>query len=107
MYNGEQRTWPTGSAFADCVYAVPAYQCWPEKPCEALVFVQFGSAGNDWNQGDVKQAAGETKKAGGDAVVLPRGYDPSPKTTATRDQLGICGTQSVAVVVNWKWNAAC
>ena len=102
-YQGEQRAWPTGTSFTDGVFAVPVYRGWPEKSYEVLGFVKFSNSNIDWNQGDLKQAAGEAKKAGGDAIILmPKGVDPSPTAVATREQLGIGASQTVALVVKWK-----
>lgn len=64
---------------------------------------KFSNSNIDWNQGDLKQAAGEAKRAGGDAIILmPKGADPSPTAVATRQQLGLDASQTVAVVVKWK-----
>lgn len=102
-FNGEQKPWPTGSTFTDRVCAVPVYRGWPEKQYEVLGSVQFNKPGIDWNDGDIKDAAGLAKKAGGDAIILmPKGVDPSPTAGSTREQLGIVGNETVAIVVKWK-----
>lgn len=102
-FSGEQRSWPSGNAFTEGAYAVPAYRGWPEKPYDVVGLVQFDQPGIDWNKGDMKQAAELARRAGGDAIiVLPRGYDPSQTTSALRQQLGISGSETVALVVKWK-----
>lgn len=102
-FNGEQKPWPTGSSFTDAVFDVPVYRGLPERPYEILGSVQFNQRGIDWNQGDIKQATALARKAGGDAILLmPRGADPSPTASSIRQQLGITGSETVAVVVKWK-----
>ncbi|HRZ36565.1 MAG TPA: hypothetical protein P5534_09375 [Candidatus Paceibacterota bacterium] len=102
-YQGEQRAWPTGNAFADGVFAVPVYHGWPEKPYAVLGCIQFANPNIDWNRGDIKMAARQAKEAGGDAVVLiPKASDASPTDAAARQELGIGGTHTTAVVLKWK-----
>lgn len=102
-YSGAQRSWPGGTAFNTGDYAIPVYAGWPEKPYEVLGFVQFDQAGVDWNRGDIKQAAVKARDAGGDALILmPKGSDPSPTVSETRQQLGITGSETVGMVVKWK-----
>lgn len=103
QYQGQQRAWPTGSTLTSGVYDVAVYRGWPEKPYEVLGFIQFDTANIDWNEGDAKQAAKQAAAAGGNAIIiLPRGGDPSPTTAAMRQDLGLAGDRSVAVVVKWK-----
>ncbi len=102
-FSGEQKSWPTGNAFTEGAYAVPVYRGWPEKPYDVIGLVQFNQPGIDWNKGDEKQAAELARRAGGDAIILlPKGYDPSPTTSALRQQLGITGQETVALAVKWK-----
>jgi hypothetical protein len=102
-YAGDQTAWPAGSSFSDKVYAVPVFRGWPERPYEVLGVVQFNNPNIDWNEGDVKQAAGQAKAAGGEAIILmPKGTESSPTSAALRTRLGITGGQTVAVVLKWK-----
>lgn len=102
-YEGQSRSWPTGNAFTDGDFAVPVYRGWPEKPYDVIGTVKFDHAGIDWNRGDLEVAARTAKQAGGDAVILvPRGADPSPTATNTREQLGIPAGETAGVVIRWK-----
>jgi ADP-heptose:LPS heptosyltransferase len=102
-FKGEERAWPTSPAFATATYEVPVYRSWPEKPYIVIGHLQFKNPETDWNEGDVREAAQMAKKQGGDAIiVLPKRSDPSPTVSQSRQQMGIEGNQSAAVVLKWK-----
>ncbi len=102
-YNGEQKAWPTGSAFSDQVVELPVYRGWPEKPYEVLGYIEFDKADIEWNDGDIKQAATMAKELGGEAVlVIRKGEAPSQNLTSLRNDIGMDGSRTAVVVLRWK-----
>jgi hypothetical protein len=103
QYNGQTKTWPTGSSFTDKVYDLPVFRGWPEKPYDVLGYVEFSNPNIDWNEGDIKQAARKAKTMGGDALLILNNRDGSlPTVDKVRKDLGISGSQTVAAVLKWK-----
>jgi hypothetical protein len=102
-YNGQQKAWPTGASFSDQVYAVPVFRGWPEKDYTVLGYVQFDNANINWNRGDIEQASKKAKQMGGDAIImLPKSDATSQKLTQLRNDVGIDGSRTVALVLKWK-----
>ncbi len=102
-YQGEQKAWPTGTAFSDKVYAVPVFRGWPEKPYDILGRIEFSSPGVDWNEGDVKQAAAKAKELGGDAIMMVPKGDPNNQGMANLSKdIGLSGGGAAALVLKWR-----
>lgn len=103
QYTGEVKAWPTGSSFTDKVFDVPVFRGWPEKAYDVLGYVEFSNPNIEWNDGDIKQAAKKARAMGGDALLLMAGGGGSiPSVSKARSDLGITGSQTVAVVLKWK-----
>jgi hypothetical protein len=103
QYSGQQKTWPVGSSFSDKVYEVPVFRSWPEKAYDVLGYIEFKNPNTDWNEGDVKQAAGTAKKMGGDAIIMvPKGDSGNRAMETMRADLGIAAKGAAAIVLKWK-----
>jgi hypothetical protein len=102
-YSGSPKAWPTGSAFSEVVFDVPVYRGWPERAYDVLGHIQFSNPDMNWNQGDMKLAAGKAKQMGGDAILMiPKGDTASTTLGAVRNDLGIGSGQTIALVLKWK-----
>ncbi len=102
-YQGQFTAWPTADTFPDQMYEVAVYRSWPSKPYTVLGHIEFTKPGVEWNQGDIKLAAGMAKKLNGDAIIMAPNADQINKGLASmRKEVGIDSSRTGAVVVKWR-----
>jgi hypothetical protein len=88
---------------AEKAQAIPVFRGWPVKPYRVLGSIRHENPDVRWGEGDIRAAASEAKRRGGDAIIIRQGaeFGVSKIAGAKGDPLVLWTYQNTALVIKW------